>query len=148
VGIGGLEEAGKLPSEKSGKIADFYPWGLAWPPPEGAGNYWSEELRAVIATGKLTWIKGELPGYRDGSATTAPTGSYPANRFGLHDLGGNAWEWCEDWHDNKKEHRVLRGASWNFSVRGNLLSSYRHHDTPGNRGNHYGFRCVVGASAR
>jgi retron-type reverse transcriptase len=44
-------------------------------------------------------------------------------------------------------HRVLRGGSWNNSDRGNLLSSNRNHNTPANRNNNNGFRCVVGASA-
>ena len=149
VGIGELEDAGKLPAEKDGKITDIFPWGAAWRPPENSGNYWSEELRALLATGKHSSIKGELPGYPDGFAETAPAGSYPANRFGLHDLGGNAWEWCEDWYDDKKEHRVLRGASWPDHARGYLLAARRNHHPPATRYNTYGFRCVVvGMSAR
>ena len=39
--------------------------------------------------------------------------------------------------------RVLRGGSWNNNDRGNLLSSNRNHNTPGNRNNNNGFRCVM-----
>jgi hypothetical protein len=38
---------------------------------------------------------------------------------------------------------VLRGGSWNNNDRGNLLSSNRNHNTPGNRNNNNGFRVVV-----
>jgi len=43
---------------------------------------------------------------------------------------------------------VLRGASWDSGDRGYLLSSHRYRGAPGGRHNFYGFRCVVGASAR
>ncbi|MFN0080775.1 MAG: SUMF1/EgtB/PvdO family nonheme iron enzyme [Prosthecobacter sp.] len=42
-----------------------------------------------------------------------------------------------------RRHRVLRGGSWNNNDRGNLLSSNRNHNVPGNRNNNNGFRCVL-----
>ena len=80
----------------------------------------------------------------DTYANTAPVGSFKPNQLGLYDLGGNVWEWCEDWYDSEKEYRVLRGGSCSFPQQASVLSSYRSNNYPDYRNNSYGFRCVLG----
>ena len=142
----GLEEAsGGSPKDKGAKIAGVYPWGTAWPPPEGAGNYAGSEAK----DGNWPSAWGTIDGYRDGYARTSPVGSFRVNKYGLYDMGGNVWQWCEDWYDNEQKYRVLRGGSWYGGNPDYLLSSNRIIDTPGYRGCDYGFRVVlvVGGSA-
>jgi formylglycine-generating enzyme required for sulfatase activity len=78
---------------------------------------------------------------------TSPVGSFAANRFGLFDIGGNVWQWCEDRYDKDQRDRVRRGTSWNNNEPGHLLSSFRSHAPPGYRDYYGGFRCVAGVAA-
>jgi formylglycine-generating enzyme required for sulfatase activity len=85
---------------------------------------------------------------------TAPVNSYPATRFGLHDLGGNVAEWVEDcFHDNYKgapsnssawpadkcQRHVIRGGSWQ-SRAGMVRSASRDWQADGQRTGVVGFR--------
>ena len=108
-----------------------FPWGSQWPPPRGAGNYADEAAKR----GRYkNW--SIIDGYDDGYDATAPVGSFTANRLGLYDLGGNAWEYVED------RSRGVRGASFDGNVRGLLASSYRDYNNL-DRYCYVGFRCVV-----
>ena len=91
VAVGLNEARGGTPKEKSGAIKDVYPWGTQWPPPQGAGNFADQAAKAKDSG------LGYIDGYNDGYAWTSPVESFAANRFGLFDLSGNAYEWCENW---------------------------------------------------
>lgn len=136
-GVGLADEPGDTPELRDMSVPDEYPWGKQWPPPQGAGNYSGTEADAQMA----------IKGYEDGYPTTSPVGSFPANKLGLHDMGGNVWQWVEDsWNHNSKD-KVARGGSWfNGTVRLSLLSSCRVRTPPQDSRDNYGFRIVLEGS--
>jgi len=74
---------------------------------------------------------GNTDNVKDGHEFTVPVGPYKANNFGLLDMHGNVWEWCEDVYDREAYngqsgitedlivksgvYRVLRGGGWFLS---------------------------------
>ena len=153
--VGLTNEAGATPSERNLKTPGF-PWGNAWPPPEGAGNFADASSREIPADNPVLnspWVRAYLvartiPDYRDGFATTAPVGSFPPNALGLHDLVGNVWEWCSDYFDPMRlteSTRVVRGGSWTDGTndKGALRSSHRFDGNPPPRYAFRGFRVVL-----
>jgi len=51
-------------------------------------------------------------------------GQKEPNKWGLYDMHGNVWEWCQDWYDDEHKYRVIRGGSW-FNTAGGCVSSFR-----------------------
>jgi formylglycine-generating enzyme required for sulfatase activity len=128
----------------NGKETTEFPWGGDFPPKtkDQAGNYSDESRKAKAPNDATQYIEG----YDDVFPTTSPVMSFKPNKLGLYDMGGNVWEWCEDWYDNAQKARVLRGGSWGSGDRGTLLSSNRVPNFPGIRLHSYGFRLVLKGS--
>ncbi len=114
----------------------------------------------VNYNGNYPYADGKKGLYRE---KTIAVKSLPANPWGLYEMHGNVWEWCQDvWRqeisagpvidplytdDDEAAPRVIRGGSWYYY--GWLMrSAIRFRNTPVNRGNNLGFRLALGHPAR
>lgn len=83
---------------------------------------------------------------------TTPVGKFPANPWGLYDMHGNLYQWCQDWHGEYPEkdvtdpqgpadgtHRVLRAGAWAYAVQ-YCRSANRNWEDPEVRYDYIGVR--------
>jgi len=79
-----------------------------------------------------------------------PVGSLPPNAWGLHEMHGNVWEWCQDGYEAYPSSgteepsraagaRVLRGGSW-YGSANYCRAAYRRGPVPGTRDDSVGLR--------
>jgi formylglycine-generating enzyme required for sulfatase activity len=90
-------------------------------------------------TAKKHWPRWTVHVCDDGYAVSAPVGSFKPNEYGIYDMLGNAWQWCEDVYNSgayarlpkndpvyegSGEYRVMRGGGWSNGPLG-IRSSHR-----------------------
>lgn len=119
-----------------------YPWGDMIS--HDYANYGQDECCKGLAVGKDQWVN------------TSPVASFEPNGFGLYDMAGNVYEWCQDWYqsDYYRESsaldpqgptegfdKVLRGGDYQ-SGPDNMVISRRIMHGPDDWADMFGFRCV------
>ena len=133
------------PEFREGRIQQF-PWGEQWPPPANIANVGKVKI-TVKKSSAIGRFFGKDEEFKETSLDqyefTAPVGSFPPNYYGLYDMSGNVWEWCEDWYSSDNKDPVTRGGGFNTAVKEMLLASARSPLEKRQQEPDLGFRCVL-----
>ncbi|GCL40815.1 bifunctional serine/threonine-protein kinase/formylglycine-generating enzyme family protein [Dolichospermum planctonicum] len=123
--------------------------------------YFGESITPDLVNydGNYTYASAPKGKYRQ---QTTDVGTFPPNSFGLYDMHGNVWEWCQDDYKNdyinaptdgsaltslSRSAKRLRGGSWVFNP-GICRSAYRNNYDLDYYNDRIGFRVVCSGAAR
>ncbi len=141
----------ELPEEKKAGRSYRLPTEAEW---EYACKAGASTLTLFHTGKRLSADQANFNGYLN---RTTAVGSYPPNAFGLYDMHGNVWEWCQDWYD---EHywkgsprqdppgpedgtkRITKGGGW-LSEEVYCRSANCYDAKPNTHKHHIGFRVVL-----
>ena len=133
-----------------------FPWGDTIT--HGQANYYSYwEGGHPYYAYDVSPTEGFHPTWNDGEPYTSPVGSFSPNGYGLYDMAGNVFEWCNDWYDSgyydysppanppgpiSGSYRVIRGGAWNDYTYVCRVAT-RPYPPPAGRYPGVDFRCVL-----
>ena len=137
---------------RGGLSSQRFPWGNTIS--HSQANYYSRSSYSY----DISPTRGYHPTWNDGIYPyTSVVGSFSLNGYGLYDMAGNVFEWCNDWYSisyyssspvnnptgpTSGSLRVLRDGSWNYFAY-HCRAAYRDNHGPSSRLNYFGFRVVL-----